>query len=185
MKILFPSPLVHKLIAVSAVLLATALAGGCATPTTSQGMTPTAIQTAARHDKTVSLKVSGGQETEAIGKSQISNAAYAQALTDAINNSKIFSSVIQGNGGDYLLTVTIFNMDQPSFGLTFTVKMEAGWQLKRVSDGSMVWQESIKSENTATTGDAFAAVTRLRLATEGAARKNIEQGLSRISALKL
>ena len=93
MKILFPSPLVHKLIAVSAVLLATALAGGCATPTTSQGMTPTAIQTAARHDKTVSLKVSGGQETEAIGKSQISNAAYAQALTDAINNSKIFSSV--------------------------------------------------------------------------------------------
>ena len=76
-------------------------------------------------------------------------------------------------------------MDQPSFGLTFTVKMEAGWQLKRVSDGSMVWQESIKSENTATTGDAFAAVTRLRLATEGAARKNIEQGLSRISALKL
>lgn len=185
MKFSFQSPVAHKLMAVSALLLAAALAGGCATPTTSQGMTPAAIQTTTKHAKTVSLNVSGGQETESTGKSQISNSAYAQALTDAINNSKIFSSVIQGRSSDYQLNVTIFNMDQPSFGLSFTVKMEAGWQLKRVSDGATVWQESIKSEHTATTSDAFAGVTRLRLATEGAARNNIELGLSRISALKL
>ena len=59
------------------------------------------------------------------------------------------------------------------FGLTYTVKMEAGWTLQRADNSTVVWQESIKSEHTATFSDAFAAVTRLRLATEGAARDNI------------
>ena len=76
-------------------------------------------------------------------------------------------------------------MEQPSFGLSFTVKLEAGWTLKRASNAQSVWQESIKSEFTATTSDAFAAVTRLRLATEGAARNNISAGLARISELNL
>ena len=49
----------------------------------------------------------------------------------------------------------------------------------------VVWQESIASEYTATPGDAFAAVKRLRLATEGAAKNNIAEGLSRISKLSL
>jgi hypothetical protein len=83
------------------------------------------------------------------------------------------------------LTVTIFNLDQPSFGFSFTVKMEAGWSLRRADTGAVVWQESIKSEHTATTGDAFAAVKRLRLANEGAAKENIAQGLSKISTLSL
>jgi hypothetical protein len=102
---------------------------------------------------------------------------------DAINKSKVFLGVIEGNAGEYLLTVTLFNLEQPMIGLSFTVKMEAGWTLKRISDGVVVWQESIKSEHTANVGDAFAAVTRLRLATEGAASNNISRGLSKISKL--
>ena len=175
----------HNFITACLVVLASSLLGGCATPTTSMGMTPTAIQTTNMHAKSVGVTVAGGQETDATGKSQISNAMFSKALIDAINNSKTFSSVVQGKGGDYLLTVTMFNMDQPSFGLSFTVKMEAGWTLQRVDNGAVVWQESIKSEHTATTSDAFVGVERLRLATEGAARNNIAQGLSKISSLKL
>jgi len=63
--------------------------------------------------------------------------------------------------------------------------MEAGWTLKRVETDKVVWQESIVSEHRATPGDAFAAVKRLRLATEGAAKNNIAEGLSRISKLSL
>jgi hypothetical protein len=70
------------------------------------------------------------------------------------------------------------------FGGSFTVKMEAGWTLKRAS-GATVWQESIKSEHTATMGDAMVGVTRLRLATEGAARNNIATGLAKIGQLNL
>lgn len=46
-------------------------------------------------------------------------------------------------------------------------------------------KNSIRSSHTATFDDSAMAVTRLRLAVEGAARKNIEQGLQEIGALSL
>lgn len=168
----------------AAALLAAVLAG-CATPSTFEGMVPTAYDTAKRHAQSASIAVSGGRETDAMDKPQITDAAFAQALTEAITKSQTFSRVVPGSGGDYLLTVAIISLDQPSFGFTFTVKMEAGWTLRRASGGAVVWQQAIISEYTATTSDSFAAVTRLRLATEGAARNNIAQGLARISRLSL
>jgi hypothetical protein len=63
-------------------------------------------------------------------------------------------------------------MDKLVFGRT--VSMEAGWTLRRADAGTVVWQESIISEHT----DAD-----IRLATEGAARNNIAQGLRKISKL--
>lgn len=164
---------------------AVAVLAGCATATTYEGMVPTTIDIGRRHTGTVSLAVSGGRETDAMDKPQITDAAFTQALTEAISKSQMFSRVVRGAGGDYLLTVGITGLDQPSFGFSFTVKMEAGWTLRRVSTGAVVWQQAILSEHTATTSDAFAAVTRLRLATEGAARNNIAQALARISRLDL
>jgi hypothetical protein len=172
----------------SRLLFAGALAGalaGCATPSTFEGMVPTAFDTAKRHAQSVSIAVSGGRETDAMDKPQITDAAFAQALSEAITKSQTFSRVVQGAGGDYLLTVALAGLEQPTFGFSFTVKMEAGWTLRRAVGGAVVWQQAIFSEHTATTSDAFAAVTRLRLATEGAARSNIAQGLARISRLDL
>lgn len=170
---------------VFASLAAAFVLGGCASPASYEAMVPTSIETTKKHPQTVSLNVSGGQETDATGKSQISNDALLKALTEAINKSKTFSQVVPGTGGNYLLTVTIFGLEQPSFGLSFTTKMEAGWTLKRADTGAVVWQQSIKSEHTSTVGDAFAAVERLRMSTEGAARNNISQGLAKISSLSL
>ena len=53
------------------------------------------------------------------------------------------------------------------------------------ADKSVVMKKTIKSSSTATFGDAAAAVTRIRLAVEGAAKKNIELGLQEISSLSL
>lgn len=159
--------------------------GGCATPASHQSMIPADFDVVRKHPATVNVTTSGGRETEAIGKSQISNETLAKALTEAITKSQTFSRVVQGNGADYLLTVSIFSVEQPSFGLSYLVKMEVGWTLKRADTDKIVWQEAIKSEHTATPGDAFAAVKRLRLATEGAARNNIAQGLAKISKLSL
>ncbi len=60
-----------------------------------------------------------------------------------------------------------------------------GWTLTRTSTGEKVWQESIKSEHTTTTAEAFAGTTRLRMATEGAVRNNIGLGLTKLSNLPL
>ena len=167
----------------SIFLFCVLLLGGCASQATHQGMIPEVMDAFKTNPHTVSVDVTGGKPTESTGTPQISDVEFKQALLDAINKSKLFSGVVEGNAGDYSLTVTLFNLEQPLLGFSFTVKMEAGWTLKRISDGVVVWQKSIKSEHTATVGDAFAAVTRLRLATEGAAKNNISQGLSEISKL--
>jgi len=128
------------------------------------------------------VAVAGGSETSSMGKSQISNEAFREALVNSIEKNKTFSSVVKGAGGDCQLAVTVVSVDQPSFGFTFTVKLEAAWSLKK-ADGTVLMQESIKSEGTATTSDAFAGVERLRMATEVAARNNIAAGLERIGQL--
>ena len=171
-------------ISLTSLLVVLAL-GGCASPASYQGMVPPDFQAAKKHAATVKVAATGGRETQALGKSQISDADFAKALAEAITESRTFSKVVHDSGADYLLTVSIISIEQPSFGLSFQVKMEAGWTLKRVETDKVVWQESIVSEHTATPGDAFAAVKRLRLATEGAAKNNIAEGLSRISKLSL
>lgn len=174
----------NTLLSLSLVAVA-GIMGGCATPATHEGMIPTDYDTARKQAKSVSVQVGGGQATSSMGKSQISDEAFAKALVEAITKSQTFSQVVQGKGGDYQLLVNIVSMEQPTFGLDMTVKMEAGWTLKNIATGQVVWQEAIKSQHTATTGDAFVGTTRLRMANEGAARNNIKQGLARISRLNL
>lgn len=175
----------HRPTALLAVSGFVVLMSGCATPATYQGMIPATFETAAKHPHSVSVNVSGGQETNPMWKSQVSDVTFSQALVESITKSQVFTRVIEGTGGDYLLTVVLVSMEQPSFGASFTVKMEAGWSLKRATTGAVVWQESVRSSHTATVGDAFVGVERLRLATEGAAKNNIKQGLGKISGLKL
>jgi hypothetical protein len=162
-----------------------ALLGGCAAPATYQGMVPTSPDVSKRHPQTVSVEVRGGKETAALGTPQISDAAFAQALAESIARSQLFSRVVQGPGGSHLLSVVLFSMEQPSFGFSLTVKIEAGWTLKRTDTGATVWQESIRSQYTAPGSEGLVAAERLRLATEGAARNNISEGLARISKLSL
>lgn len=174
----------NTLLSLSLVTVA-AVMSGCATPATYEGMVPGDYDTARKHTKSVNVQVGGGQQTSSMGKSQISDEAFSKALVEAITKSQTFSQVVQGKGGDYQLLVSIISMEQPTFGMNFTVKMEAGWTLKNVATGQVVWQEAIKSQHTATTSDAFVGTTRLRLANEGAAKNNIKQGLAKISRLNL
>jgi hypothetical protein len=139
-------------------------------------MVPTSFETAKSHPQTVRVYVTGGQESVAVGRPQITNSAFSQALTESITKSRTFSRVVedQSQRADYLLTVTLFSMDKRVFGRT--VKMEAGWTLRRAEVGTVIWQESIITEFT----DA-----NIILATEGAARNNIAQGLGKMSKLGL
>ena len=81
--------------------------------------------------------------------------------------------------------MVITQLNKPTFGLSFTVEMEAGWSLTKVSDKSVVMRKAIKSSHTATMSDAAVGVTRLKMAVEGAARNNIAQGLQAIAELNL
>ena len=167
-----------------AAVLVSAMLAACATPATHEAMTADRFDIAREHAKSVTVSTSGGGETSSVGKPHISDADLAKALVESINKSRAFSRVVPGAGADYVLQVAIISIEQPTFGGSFTVRMEAAWTLRR-SDGGVVWQEAVRTASTATMDDSMVAVTRLRMATEGAARENIKQGLAKISRLNL
>jgi hypothetical protein len=149
---------------------------GCATPATFEGMVPASFEIARKHPYAVRISVTGGQEDPAIGRPHITDAAFTKALIESVTKSQVFSKVSQDQTAkaDYLLTVTLFSMDKLVFGRKVT--MEAGWTLRRADTGTVVWQESIISEF---------SDSNVKLATEGAAKNNIAQGLGKISKLNL
>ncbi|MBT9569363.1 MAG: hypothetical protein IV085_13825 [Thiobacillus sp.] len=171
------------------VLIGTALAvlnlTGCASPADREAMIPQSVAVAKKHPYSVAVEAKGGAETGAMDSSNISNADLKAALEGAIVKSGVFKNVVQGKNGDYDLTVSVIEMPKPIFGLTFTVDLEMAWSLVKRSDQSVAMRKTIKSTHTATFSDAAVAVTRLRLAVEGAARNNIAQGLKAISELDL
>lgn len=175
----------HRPVILIACLATAAILGGCASPITHQALLPGAPTIVKQHAQSVAVSAGGGADTSAAGKSNVSDTELQQAVAAAITQSKVFSRVVEGKNGDYVLNVSIVNLTQPNFGFSFTVSTEMAWTLTRSDTGATVWRESIKSEHTATAGEAFAGTTRLRLATEGAIRNNIEQGLSKISAVSL
>jgi len=93
--------------------------------------------------------------------------------------------VVQGQGGDYELAVTVTQLDKPLFGGSFTVTMETAWSLTRSSDRAVIMRKAVRGSHTATMSDAFVGATRLRLALEGAVRDSITQGLLAISQQSL
>ncbi|MCO5247300.1 MAG: hypothetical protein M9927_26335, partial [Anaerolineae bacterium] len=109
----------------------------------------------------------------------------AAAIEESITNSGLFSKIVSSDTADYRLNVALVSMSKPMFGFTFKIDMEMAWSLIDKATGEAVMRESIVSTHTATVGDAAVAVTRIKLAIEGAAQKNISLGLRKIAALKL
>lgn len=158
---------------------------GCASSANRGAMTPQNFAVNKHFQSSLNVQTGGGSETGAMDTSNISDTDLKAAIEDAIVQSKLFKSVVQGSNGDYELTVRITTLSKPLFGATFTVDMESAWSLTKISDQSVVLRKSVKSSGSATMGDAFVGATRLRLAVEAAARNSIEQGLTAIAGLSL
>ncbi|MBI3283697.1 MAG: hypothetical protein HYZ65_02430 [Burkholderiales bacterium] len=156
---------------------------GCASQLTQRDMTPAPMQLAKHHPQSVSLTALPPPSADAAATAATMTELRA-ALAAAISESKAFANV-KPEGGEYQLTVQIFNEQHPSFGISFTSKIEMGWTLKRADTGTVVWQEAIKSEHTTGGSEAFAGAERVKMAIAGAIRKNISLGLSRIDTLSL
>jgi len=160
-------------------------AAGCASPAKPEAMVPKQFNIAHKHPYSTSLAVTGGRKTNPLWKSDISSEAFAQAVADSIKQSGVFSSVINQGDSDYRLDVTLVKVITPNFGFDLTVTAVTEWRLTQVASGKLVSEEYISTPFTATVGDAFAAIARIRVANEGAARENIKEGIRRLSELQL
>jgi hypothetical protein len=159
------------------------LADGCAARPERMQAGSFAVQN--KQPFSISVQTEGGHQTNPLGSSDISNEAFAQAIQESISKSGVFRSVVASSNGDYLLEVGIIDVDKPAAGFDMTVTMTVNWKLTHVATKKIVFQNVTHKSHTATVGDAFAGTARLRLAEEGAARENIEEGLHRISLLEL
>ena len=158
---------------------------GCAAPAKTVNMIPQDISVDARHPYSLSAEVLSGEETSELGMSKISDEAFKAALEAAILESGVFSRVVDIDGADYHLQVVITNLGQPTAGLNISVTLVTHWKLEKRSSSECVWQDFVATKYMAHVDDAIIGTTRLRVANEGAARKNIKEGIRKLSALKL
>ena len=171
--------------AAGAMLIASAcLLAGCAAGAKPEAMVAEKVAVSHQSNGDVSVIVSGGKATSAVGASQISDDSFAQALRDSITKSGLFKAV-SASGGRYKLTAFIGKVDQPTMGFSMTVNMEVSYTLVDTESNKTVWSKNIPSSYTAKVSDAFAGVARLRLANEGAAKANIQEAITAMGALQL
>ena len=71
------------------------------------------------------------------------------------------------------------------FGMNLTVTTYVNYVLTDSSNNTVILNETIEAPYTATVGDSFAAIKRLRLANEGSGKENIKGLLEKLSALKI
>jgi len=133
----------------------------------------------------VATSVVGGSETSMLSSSKISNAAFQHALESTIDRVDLFRNVVAPDEADYELKVVITHQDQPTIGFDPTVKLLAEWKLTRRGDAQAVWSDHVFTEHKASTSESLSGAKRIRLGNEGAARKNIAEGLQAISRLTL
>lgn len=158
---------------------------GCTSgPIKSQAIIPESYDIANKQPFTVSLHVDGGREFSPLKIPQISNEALMDALHKAIISSNLFDGIVK-SGEDYKLDLYIFKVSQPIAGSVMTVRVEIGWTLTRKASMEIVWQQSILTSDTSSSSEKFNVDSRLRLATERAAKKNIREGIRQISQLQL
>lgn len=124
--------------------------------------------------------VSGGDKTNPLWTSEISNEAFSEAVKQSLSNQGLFSE-----SGKYQLNVNLINVDQPLFGLDLKVTTYVKYVLTDTINNSIILDETIVADHTATIDDTFLAIKRLRLANEGSGKKNIEGLLKKLSELKI
>jgi len=169
----------------SLLLVAILLCSGCATGARPEAMMASTSQSIHQSSSSVVVAVMGGKATSSIGASQIADEDFEQALRQSIEQSRLFAHALKDGTANYQLQAFITQINQPMFGASMTVSMEVGYTLARIEPKEVVWRKAVSSTYTAPFSSAFVGATRLRLANEGAAKKNIELAIHEISQLRL
>jgi hypothetical protein len=155
-----------------------ALVAGCASPAEVENMI--VIPPEIRDPIDLSLKnavcvnqVTGGEETNPLWTSEVDNPSFRSALTSSLMNHGLVAT--ETSGCAYDLNANLLGLAQPGFGFDMEVTAHVNYEVLHHASDDPYFLESVSTAYTATVGDAFAGIKRLRLANEGAVKKNIEE----------
>jgi ABC-type uncharacterized transport system auxiliary subunit len=165
--------------------LTAVLLGGCATQARPHNMAYTGLTAARKHDSSVSITAYLSAEARANCADWITDTAFLEAIAMSLRHAHMFSKVVNGAQADHVLKAEIINFDMPLGAAHMTSQCIAEWTLIRQSNNEIVYRKTIQTTHTATLGDALNGNARLRMANEGAVRRNIEEAILQLSSLTL
>ena len=152
----------------------------CSVNPAASAMVPDKIVIIKHHPYTVSLEVRVDEGDGFLENTLIKALDLQVAIETSINQSGLFTKVVQGNA-DYCLKV---DADVPPVGgYIIIATVGGGWRLSNCTTKHVVMDKFIRTSDKKTFGDAFNGNTRLRLAVGGAVKKFVEEGLNQITQL--
>ena len=161
--------------------------GGCANGPTAQGMTvKTADVKPAAPEVASSLEiqdVTGGEESDSWATS-ISNADFKSALIASMSSASLLSTA---NAARFKVRVTLvsLDLDQRFLGVDMKVTASVRYVVVDAKSGAGIMNEVITTAFTGELRHSAIGTTSLRLACEGAARKNLAGFIEKVNATKL
>jgi hypothetical protein len=169
------------------IFAAAALLVACAAPPTVDGMKAAknsqlnSTRPAAKFVGGVKVSVSGGKD-EAQVSLGLSNPDLQRAVEASLLQSGLVDRIEPGKSARYALNASVANFAHPLIGANFTVRLELAWSMTESGGEKILLRKAIESINTAQFSESFSGANRLRLAIEGAVRKNIESMLQELAA---
>lgn len=154
----------------------------CASPSNPAMMTlpATAGLTASSGDlgyrSVTTVTVSGGQATNPMWTSEVSNADFKTAL----ENSLAAAGYMGSEGPPMTVAASLIDLKQPLAGFDMSVTSQVRYTVSQAD--RTVFDETVAATGTATMGQAFMGVERLRMANEASIRENIKAFLTRFRA---
>ena len=158
---------------------------GCPATLKPETMTPQVSVPVHKSASDILIAVLGATDVTARKPVHINDEDFSQALRESIEKSGLFRKALRDVPGKYQLQAFFTQIDEQIFGIDMTASMEVNYTLARTAPKEVLWKKGISSSYTAGLSESLISITRLQLATEGAARRNIEQAIQEISKLQL
>ncbi|MFY7865118.1 hypothetical protein [Roseateles sp.] len=175
----------------AAVAALTGLAG-CGTPTEPPNLALSAADSLQMRgwvperlrSQVVLSPVIGGQPTGMFWGSKISNAALQEALDSSLRSTGMLA--LSPGAGNYQLDAQLVELEQPFIGVNVKVVVTIAYTAVEKRSGTVLYQRRLRSQYVAEFGSAMLDPNeRLRLASEGAVRNNVNLMMRDLIALAL
>ncbi|MBX3506538.1 MAG: hypothetical protein KF895_13755 [Parvibaculum sp.] len=114
-------------------------------------------------------EISGGKETNPLWMSNVGNNEFRAALEQSLMLHALHASA----SPRFKLEATLVDLKQPLGGFDVTVGSRVYYRLATADTNERVYEKDVSCEYTANFSDALLGYERLRLANEGAIKKNI------------
>ena len=129
----------------------------------------------------------GSVRVEAVGMKPVGGDELAAAVASSITASNLFETLADPGAEDcdWVLSVTVTDVDRDDASLTMTSKATFAWSLRAPSAEHAKWSQTIVTKFTATPDDTDYVEERGRIATTHAVKENIQRALAAVSELEL